>query len=181
MRPLLAAAAVLCAVTAAGAQTIYPIDRAEILTGTQFDFKVEFPQLAAADKVKVTVNEVEQTAVFGESAAFIEREDGKDQSALLLRDVTLSKPGPYKVRATDGVNTREVTWTVYETGPRHAKNVILFIGDGMSPAHRVAARLLSKGMAEARHSASLRSMTCRTLRWLRPPAAIPSSRIQPIQ
>src|SRR6187551_1265709 len=102
MRPLLAAAAVLCAVTAAGAQTIYPIDRAEILTGTQFDFKVEFPQLAAADKVKVTVNEVEQTAVFGESAAFIEREDGKDQSALLLRDVTLSKPGPYKVRATDG-------------------------------------------------------------------------------
>ena len=39
MRPLLAAAAVLCAVTAAEAQTIYPIDRAEILMGAHFDFK----------------------------------------------------------------------------------------------------------------------------------------------
>ena len=54
------------------------------------------------------------------------------------------------MRATDGVNTREVTWTVYETGPRQAKNVILFIGDGLSPAHRVAARLLSKGIAEGK-------------------------------
>ena len=43
-----------------------------------------------------------------------------------------------------------MTWTVYDTGPRHAKNVILFIGDGLSPAHRVAARLLSKGIAEGK-------------------------------
>ena len=43
-----------------------------------------------------------------------------------------------------------MTWTVYDTGPRKAKNVILFIGDGMSPAHRVAARLLSKGIAEGK-------------------------------
>jgi len=88
--------------------------------------------------------------VFGNGAAFIEREDGKDQSALVLRDVALSKPGLYKIRATDGVNTREVTWNVYETGARQAKNVILFIGDGLSPAHRVAARLLSKGIAEGK-------------------------------
>jgi alkaline phosphatase len=150
MRSLLAAAAVLCVVTAAEAQTIYPIDRADILSGARFDFKVEFPQLAATDKVRVTVNGVDQGAAFGRAADFIEREDGKDQSALLLRDVTLSKPGLYKVRATDGVNTREVTWNVYDTGPRHAKNVILFVGDGLSPAHRVAARLLSKGIAEGK-------------------------------
>ena len=148
MRPLIAAA-VLLVVTAADAQTIYPIDRAEILTGARFDFKVEFPQLAAVDKVNVTINGA-QLAAFGKAAAFIEREDGKDQSALLLRDVTLSKPGLYKVRATDGVSTREITWNVYETGPRQAKNVILFVGDGLSPAHRVAARLLSKGIAEGK-------------------------------
>jgi alkaline phosphatase len=146
---LLFAAAFLC-VTAAEAQTIYPLDRAEILTGARFDFKVEFPQLAAPDKVKATINGQDQTTVFGKAAEFIEREDGKDQSAVLLRDVTLSKPGPYRVRATDGVNTREVVWNVYETGPRQAKNVILFIGDGLSPAHRVAARLLSKGIAEGK-------------------------------
>ena len=28
--------------------------------------------------------------------------------------------------------------------------MILFIGDGMSPAHRIAARLLSKGIAEGK-------------------------------
>ena len=43
MRLLLATAAILLGGTAAHAQTIYPIDRAEILTGAQFDFKVEFP------------------------------------------------------------------------------------------------------------------------------------------
>ena len=43
-----------------------------------------------------------------------------------------------------------MTWTVYETGPRQAKNVILFIGDGLSLAHRVAARYLSKGIAEGK-------------------------------
>ena len=149
MRPMLAAALLFVA-TAADAQTIYPIDRAKILTGARFDFKVEFPHLAAADKVKVTVNGTDHAVAFGNAAAFIEREDGKDQSALVLRDVALSKPGLYTVGATDGVNTREVTWNVYETGPRQAKNVILFIGDGLSPAHRVAARLLSKGIAEGK-------------------------------
>jgi len=33
---------------------------------------------------------------------------------------------------------------------RKAKNVILFVGDGLSPAHRTAARLLSKGIAEGK-------------------------------
>lgn len=149
MRLLLAAAA-LFAASAAEAQTIYPIDRAEILAGARFDFKVEFPQLVAADKVKVTVNGADYPAAFGKAANYIEREDGKDQSALLLRDVALSKPGTYTVRATDGVNAREVTWNVFETGPRQARNVILFIGDGLSAAHRVAARLLSKGIAEGK-------------------------------
>ena len=150
MRPLVAAAAVLLAANAADAQAIYPIDRAEMLTGARFDFKVEFPHLAAAEKVKVSVNGVDHTVAFGKAAAFVEREDGKDQSALLLRDVSLSKPGPYTVRVTDGVNTREITWNVYETGTRQARNVILFIGDGLSPAHRIAARLLSKGIAEGK-------------------------------
>ena len=59
-------------------------------------------------------------------------------------------PGTYKVRVTDGVQTRELSWQVYDTAPRKAKNVILFIGDGMSLAHRVAARVLAKGIAEGK-------------------------------
>ena len=38
------------------AQTIYPIDRAAILAGSRFDFKVEFPDRIDPSKLKVTVN-----------------------------------------------------------------------------------------------------------------------------
>ena len=54
------------------------------------------------------------------------------------------------MEVSDGTRSRSVAWTVYDTGPRKAKNVILFIGDGLSPAHRVAARILSKGIAEGK-------------------------------
>ncbi len=136
--------------TGANAQTIYPIDRAAILAGSRFDLKVEFPGLATAVAATISVNGEDHRTIFGRSASFVEREEGSDQSALILRDVSLSTPGAYKVRATDGSNVREVTWEVYATPPRQAKNVILFIGDGMSQAHRIAARILSKGMAEGK-------------------------------
>ena len=116
----------------------------------RFDFKVEFPDRIDPAKLKVTVNGEDYAAVFGRAATFIEREDGKDQSALMLRDVALTKPGPVTVEVGDGTRSRKLAWTVYDTGPRKAKNVILFIGDGMSPAHRTAARLLSKGIAEGK-------------------------------
>ena len=132
------------------AQTVYPIDRAEILAGAKFDFKVEFPDRVDPAKLQVTVNGEDYAAVFGRTGTFIEREDGKDQSALMLRDVALTKPGRVTVEVGDGTRRRKLAWTVYDTGPRKAKNVILFIGDGMSPAHRTAARLLSKGIAEGK-------------------------------
>src|SRR5882724_8591229 len=142
--------AISIAGSASSAQTIYPIDRAEILSGAQFDFKIEFSGLADPTKISVSLNGEDYAKAFGKTATFIEREDGKDQSALILRDVSLTPPGSYKIHVTDGVQSREITWNVYGTPPRKAKNVILFIGDGMSPAHRTAARLLSKGIAEGK-------------------------------
>jgi len=57
MRRVLAAAATLAAVAVAGplchAQTVYPIDRADILVGSRFDFKVEFPGLADPAKIRI--------------------------------------------------------------------------------------------------------------------------------
>jgi alkaline phosphatase len=153
MRTVLAAVAGIAmsmAASAGSAQTVYPIDRADILSGARFDFKVEFAGLADPAKISVTLNGKDHAQVFGKAATFVERESGKDQSALLLRDVSLSDAGVYDIRVTDGVQTRELHWNVYDTGPRKAKNVILFIGDGMSPAHRVAARLLAKGIAEGK-------------------------------
>lgn len=143
----LAAASLFAAsfLTPAFAQTIYPIDRAEILAGSQFDFKVEYPGLQKVETATVTINGKPYAEVLGKSATFVEKEESKDLSALILRDITL-KPGTYKVEA----GAKTVTWNVYATGPRKAKNVILFIGDGMSPAHRIAARLLSKGIDQGK-------------------------------
>jgi alkaline phosphatase len=153
MRTVLAAVAgiaISMAASAGSAQTVYPIDRADILTGARFDFKVELAGLADPAKISITLNGKDYVEVFGKAATFVEREAGKDQSALTLRDVLLTQPGTYKVRVTDGVQTRDLGWNVYDTPPRKAKNVILFIGDGMSLAHRVAARVLAKGIAEGK-------------------------------
>jgi alkaline phosphatase len=59
-------------------------------------------------------------------------------------------------RQRKGNNKATVNWEVFATAqPRRAKNVILFIGDGMSVAHRTAARILSKGWEEGRYSGEL--------------------------
>ncbi|MCK1736525.1 alkaline phosphatase [Bradyrhizobium sp. 138] len=154
-KSVLASLIVLCWTSSLSAQTIYPIDRAEILAGALFDFKVELPGLVYPAKLKITVNGADYATAFGRSGTFTDREDGKDQSALVLRDVTLTNPGSVTVDVSDGTHQRSVTWTVYDTGPRKAKNVILFIGDGMSPAHRVAARILSKGISEGKSRGKL--------------------------
>src|SRR5262249_51507807 len=150
MRAVLAAAAAIAVLLAGStgfAQTVYPIERADILARARFDIQVEFAGLVDPAEVSVTLNGKGYAQSHGKTATFTEREDGKDQSALILRDVSIAEPGTYDVRVSDGSQTRELHWNVYGTGPRKAKNVILFIGDGMSLAHRVAARLLAKGIA----------------------------------
>jgi alkaline phosphatase len=149
------AVALLLSAAPAFAQTIYPIDRADILAGAKFDFKVELPGVVDQAKLKVTLNGADYAAVFGQGGTFTAREVGREQSALLLRDVSLAKPGQVAVEVSDGTQSRTVTWTVYDTGARKARNVILFIGDGMSPSHRVAARILSKGIAEGKSRGKL--------------------------
>src|SRR5215471_11097230 len=127
----------------AGAITIYPIDRAQILAGSRFDLKVEFDGVVSASDARVTIDGKDLPAALGRSATLVEREDGVAASALILRDVSLTRPGRYAVVARDGKASRTVSWEVFATGPRKARNVILFIGDGMSAAHRTAARILT--------------------------------------
>ena len=132
------------------------MNRAEILAGSRFDFKIEFPGLVDPAQLKVTINGADSARVLGKPAELIAREDGKDQSSLLLRDAALGKPGQYVVMASDGTNSRSATWIVYSTpSKRAAKNVILFIGDGFAIAHRTAARILSKGIAEGKYKGKL--------------------------
>jgi alkaline phosphatase len=155
VRGLLAAVlGLLIAGTATGA-AIYPIDRARILAGSKFDFKVEFDEIIAPDGIRVTVNGADYAQALGRSAQFIENEDGAKASALVLRDVIVDRPGTYTVEANGGGKTLRVAWEVYGTGSRRAKNVILFVGDGLSGANRTAARILSKGIKEGKYFGQL--------------------------
>jgi alkaline phosphatase len=158
-RPLALCAALValsCFALPAAAQTIFPVDRAEILAGTKFDLKVEFPGAPTAAATKVTINGEDAAKVLGKPVDFKEREDGDGHSAYWIHDAVIAKPGRYKVEAASGDRKATVTWEVFDTaGGGKAKNVILFIGDGLSIAHRTAARILSKGLVEGRYGGDL--------------------------
>jgi len=99
-------------------QTIYPIDRAAILAGARFDFKVEFPAIENQADLKITINGEDYSPYLGKAGQFVENEDGLNASSLVLLDASIDKPGTYKVVASDGTRRSEVTWTVFATGPR---------------------------------------------------------------
>jgi alkaline phosphatase len=157
---LLALAASTALIGTASAATIFPLDRATILAGSPFDFKVEFEGQVKADDVKVTVNGADYKATLGSEVQFVENEKGKDDkalgSAVLLRGVKIDKAGAYTVDVSAGGEKKSVTWNVYATpeAPK-AKNVIFLLGDGLSVAHRTAARLMSKGMTEGKANGRL--------------------------
>ncbi|TCR67244.1 alkaline phosphatase [Bosea sp. BK604] len=151
---MMAVAATLAGAAPAVAQTIYPIDRAEILEGSHFDFKVEFPDAPASADVNVTVNGKPAAEIFGRQTTFMQNEEGQKHSAMWLRGASLPA-GRYVVEATQGSNKSTVAWEVFSTPARRAKNVILFVGDGFSIAHRTAARIMSKGLKEGRYGGEL--------------------------
>jgi alkaline phosphatase len=155
MRPYVIALVFALFVGDVAAAAIYPIDRAHFLAGSKFDFKVEFDQIVPQGSMRVTINGIDATRAFGKTFQYMENEDGSNASSGLIRDVTITEPGKYLVEASDGVTTQRVIWDVYTTGPRKAKNVILFIGDGMSIANRTAARMLSKGIREGKYYGQL--------------------------
>ncbi len=145
---------------AAQAATVYPLDRATILAGSPFDFKVELKNVVKQDDVKITVNGQDYKAVFGSEAQFVADEKGKEDkslgSAVILRDLKIAKPGAYVIEVTAGDEKKSVTWDVYGTSATpKAKNIIFMVGDGLSVAHRTAARLMSKGMTEGKASGRL--------------------------
>ena len=156
LRFLAAAVGSLVWCVTAQAQTIYPLDRAEILAGGKFDLKVEFPGAPEQAAVKVTINGQDAAKVLGQTPVFAVQEDGLSHSAYWIRGASIKGAGTYMIEATVGDQSSKVAWKVYATPQKpKAKNVILFIGDGMTIAHRTAARILSKGIKEGRYGGNL--------------------------
>ena len=144
---------ILC-IGAVHAQAIYPIDKAEILAGSQFDIKIEFSQVIKPDEILVEINGLPANKVIVAKSEYIANENGKG-SSIIYRDIQLSKAGKYEVLARSPQQNLQVTWNIYASGPRRVKNVILFIGDGMTIANRTAARVLSKGISEGKYQGRL--------------------------
>lgn len=145
-------------VTAAAAQNIaiYPGDRAEILRGSRFDFKVELPMAAEDTAFSITINGQPAQDLLRNMAQTIDNEDKLGHRAYWVRGAALAEDGDYEVAVAAG-NARAVAhWRVYGGGDRRrAKNVILFIGDGLSQAHRTAARILSQGLRNGLYGGEL--------------------------
>jgi alkaline phosphatase len=150
-----AAFAMVGTATPATAQAIYPSHRAEILAGSRFDFKVEVPKVPTEADVTVTINGRPPAEVFGKAVTFIQNEDNWGRSVLWVRDAELRQAGNYVVEAKSGDVKLTANWEVFATKPRVAKNVILFIGDGMSVAHRTAARMMSKQIEGGHYNGQL--------------------------
>jgi alkaline phosphatase len=157
MKTTIYALALLAATTTcACAQAIYPVNRAHILSGAAFDLKIEFPGSPPPESLKVTINGKDAAAVLNAAPEIVAHEEGQDQVAYWIRGAHISDPGKYVIEADAGGAKSSVEWTVFATpDPPKAKNVILFIGDGMSIAHRTAARILSKGLVEGRYGGEL--------------------------
>ena len=137
------------------AATIMPLDRATILVASPFDFKVELDTVHPQAEIAVTVNGQPYAELFGKAADYVAEEKDEDGkvlgSALILRDLALATAGDYTVEVKAGDESKTVTWTVYATPETaKAKNVIFMVADGLSVAHRTAARIMSKGMTEGK-------------------------------
>ena len=156
MRALITALAATTLFTpVAQAATIMPLDRATILAASPFDFKVELDAVHPETEIAVTVNGQPYAEVFGKPADYVAEEKDEDGkvlgSALILRDLALAQAGDYTVEVKAGDESKTVTWTVYATPETaKAKNVIFMVADGLSVAHRTAARIMSKGMTEGK-------------------------------
>jgi alkaline phosphatase len=140
----------------ANANTIYPINNATMITGGKFDFKVEFDQIIDPADVEIKINNQNVEKILGNNIQFIKQEKDAAASALWLKDASFSAPGNYKVTVKVDGNEQNVNWRVISTADKpQAKNVILFIGDGLSVAHRTGARIMSKGVTEGKANGRL--------------------------
>jgi alkaline phosphatase len=144
-------------VHSASAVVIYPLNQASILAGSKFDLKVEYEKVVDPTDTFVKINGESITKLISTKPEYIQNESGKG-SSLVWRNVVLPKAGNYELSAganSDASMSRQVSWDVYTTSARKVKNVILFIGDGMSIANRTAARVMSKGIVEGKFQGKL--------------------------
>lgn len=149
----LAAVLFLTSVSSVFGAKIYPLDRAELVADSKFDIKVEFNKELNLEDAKVEINGKSLKDTFGDKIEFIQNEEGLG-STIWVRDITLPK-GNYEVVASGDDKDEVVKWEMFESKKPLAKNVIFIVGDGLSVAHRTAARLMIGGSTEGKVNKNL--------------------------
>jgi alkaline phosphatase len=131
---------------------ILPINRAKLLKGQKFDFEIEAQNIPAAS-LKVTIDGqpadkyFQKKAVYGQNGTI---------SSYRIDNVSFPQAGQQEIKVTSPAAARSANYTVTDVkAPQRAKNVILFIGDGMSLPAREMARILSKGIEEGKYHDTL--------------------------
>ena len=97
--------------------------------------------------VDITINGQNANQFFGQK--LVAKELGNGVVSYRVNQVDFPKTGNYTVRVSatdaDGTNAADARYkVVQEKAQKPAKNVILFIGDGMSLQAREMARIISK-------------------------------------
>ncbi|WP_235941384.1 alkaline phosphatase [Paenibacillus puerhi] len=136
------------------ASSIYiaPIDKAKFLAGSIFDFRVELNNLTSMPKtVTIKINGEDAQKVIGKN--FVKTNTDKSEE-YTIREVTFKTPGNYTVSVEADGMKKSVTYEVVQAdlGGKKAKNVIFFVGDGLSLPVLTAARILSKGNTEGKYN-----------------------------
>lgn len=134
---------------------ILPVDTAKFWAGAHFDFDVEVSNAKNLQNVDVKVNGFPADKFFGKQT--VVKDLGNGVTSYRIDDVDFSKTGKIAVtvNAKDSLGTSTASAgyeVVHETAQKKAKNVILFVGDGMSLQAREVARILSKGMTNGKYN-----------------------------
>ena len=130
---------------------IAPVQGAKFLAGANFDLRVEISGIKGAAKdVTVTVNGRDAAEYFKKN--LVASSIAADNQNLMVRGVNIRAPGKLEIiaRGVDdaGVFVKQVSYDVVnETNfGKKAKNVIIFIGDGMGWNTVTAARIAMHGI-----------------------------------
>lgn len=134
---------------------IAPIHNAKFLTGAKFDFRVELNNWnGQASEISILINGKSAETVFNKP---FEKTSTDKSREFTIRNVSFAKPGTYTVHVKAGSLSRSVTYQVVNSSEagQKAKNVILFIGDGMGASSVTIARAMSKGLTEGKYNGLL--------------------------
>lgn len=158
---------------------IMPPEKAKFLVGQLFDLRVEATSLAGETPpapLRVTINGRDVSAqnflanngvggagsIPGRAARGRRERPAatapKNTTNFLMRDLSFNRPGIYRIEAaTEGVVQRvEIEIVEWRSAQgRGVRNVIFLLGDGMSAAHRTAARVVSRGFIATNAGAPL--------------------------